>query len=81
MRTIIFAIALLTGCQNTCQQLCLDMADYAESDCDQTFKDTEMDSCLEKYSEASEKELDTCATYGDKISEEWSCSDIGAYFD
>jgi len=68
MRTIIFAIALLTGCQNTCQQLCLDMADYAESDCDQTFKDTEMDSCLEKYSEASEKELDTCATYGDKIS-------------
>ena len=81
MRFIIFATALLAGCQNECQQVCLDMAEYAETDCEKTFKDAQVDSCLEKYSEATEKELETCATYGDKISEEWSCADIGEYFD
>ena len=81
MRPIIFAIVVLTGCQNECQQVCLDMADYAETDCDKTFKDAQVDACLEKYSEATDKELDTCATYGDRIAEEWTCGDIGEYFD
>lgn len=81
MRLIIFATALLTGCQNECQQICLDMADYAESDCEQTFKEGQIDTCLENYSEASDKQLATCATYGDTISEEWTCSEIEQYFD
>jgi hypothetical protein len=36
---------------------------------------------LENYSEASDKQLTTCATYGDTISEEWTCSEIEQYFD
>ncbi len=81
MRLIIAAALMLTGCQNECQQVCLTMADYAETDCEKTFPEAQVDACLEKFSTATEKELETCATYGDRVSEEWSCADIGEYFD
>ncbi len=80
MRLLIAAALLLTGCQNECQQICQNMADYAESDCDKSFPEAQIDACLVKYADATEKELETCTSYGNTISEEWSCADIGEYF-
>ncbi len=80
MRFFIAATFLLTGCQNECQQVCLNMADYAESPCKKTFPEAQIDACLEKYADATEKELATCSAYGSTIAEEWSCDDIEEYF-
>jgi len=80
MRCLMAIALLLAGCQNECQQICLDMADYAESDCDKTFSEDQIDECLKSFADPTEKQLDNCATYGSRISEEWSCEDIGDYF-
>ena len=81
MRFILGITILLAGCRNECQQLCLDMADYAESDCKKPFPDNQVKACQDKYASAVEQTLDACETYRPTLKEEWTCDDIKQYFD
>jgi hypothetical protein len=82
MRLILGICLLLSGCRNDCQQLCLEMAEYAESECNKTFPDAQLKSCQEKYADASDQKLEACASYGPRLKDEWEgCDQINEYFD
>ncbi len=77
------ALMLLTGCANDCQQVCNEMADWAESECNREFTSEEVSSCISAYKngEGSDAQLADCAEYKDRIDEEWTCEDIETYFE
>ncbi|MEC8192210.1 MAG: hypothetical protein VX944_01680 [Myxococcota bacterium] len=77
------ALMLLTGCANDCQQVCNEMADWAESECNREFTSEEVSSCISAYKndEVSDAQLADCAEYKDRIDEEWTCEDIETYFE
>ena len=84
---LIAALTLLTGCANDCQQICNEMADWAESECDSKyhFSDEQLTSCLAAYDNGnvSDAQLADCSDSMDSIDEqwEWECEDIHTYFD
>ncbi len=76
-------LTLLLGCRNECQQICTDMAKYAEDDCGETVDKEQINTCMADYRRRnlSAEQLDACAEYGDRIEEEWTCDDLAEYFD
>jgi hypothetical protein len=83
-RTIpVLAVALLLGaCKNECQQLCNDIADYAV-DCGFEFTKEEVKACEDanKSKDLNDNTLAVCEETRPFLSEEWSCDEIGEYFD
>lgn len=75
------AVAWAAGCNNPCQQVCLEMASYAE-ECNLTVTNDAIDACREGYSDASSEELDQCRGWNepDQIREWWSCEDVSENF-
>lgn len=71
-----FAVA---GCQNPCQSLCVRMADYA-GECGFSVSDADVDACIEEQSDPEDPSV--CRDFGtaDQIREEWTCEDMGVYF-
>jgi hypothetical protein len=71
------ALLGLSGCQNSCQQLCSTMKDYAE-ECGLTVSDDEYDTCVSGYGEATDDQLATCDAHNDadSLREWWSCDDL-----
>jgi hypothetical protein len=80
---IILTMFLLTGCRNDCQQVCSDIADYAADECGEEFSRAEISECMSAYKkkDLSDAQLDDCKEYGSRIEEEWTCEDIGEYFE
>ncbi len=78
---ICFTALLLTGCRNDCQQVCQNMADVAQSDCNLEFSQDEINQCMDNYRKKnlSAEQLDTCKEHGDNIAKEWDCEDIEVY--
>jgi hypothetical protein len=76
-RWTVVALALLGGCSNPCQQLCLEMADYAE-ECGLTVSADEVKSCRDAYANADQTETAQCQTWNDadQVREWWSCQDV-----
>lgn len=74
-------LAALVGCHNPCQDLCKEIAAYAE-DCGYTLPEDEPQTCIQnnKRSEWEREDLDTCRESADRLEEEWSCDDVGRYF-
>ncbi len=72
----------LGGCRNSCQQLCVDIADYALESCNLQFTDEEMDTCLSDFarSELERSDLESCEEAAPYLEEEWSCDDLREYF-
>ncbi len=72
-------MGVLAGCQNPCQQLCVRMADYAE-ECAFTVSDADLDACIEAQSPPEDPAV--CRDFGNaaQIREEWTCEDLGIYF-
>ncbi len=83
LRCLIPVITLLTGCANDCQDLCNNMADWAETECGQTFSKEDVNDCLSTYSNdnVSETQLADCAEYNERIDEEWTCDELDSYFE
>lgn len=81
---LIAAVTMLAGCANDCQQICNEMADWAESTCspEYHFSDEQVKSCLSAYENGnvSDAQLADCAESKDRIDEEWECEDIEVYF-
>ena len=79
---LFITITLLTGCANECQQVCNEMADWAQTECNQEFSKEDLNECYAEYTndQVSDAQLADCAEYKDRIDEEWECEDIEAYF-
>lgn len=72
---------VLSGCNNACQDLCKNMADYA-ADCNFNVSDAEVDACIERQSAAEGDDLKTCRQFGDPetLRSQWTCQDLETYW-
>ena len=72
----------LTACRNPCQQLCVEIRDYAARECGLQFSDAEFDQCIADHRGGSlEKEQrSTCREGLGDVAKEWDCNEVEAYF-
>ena len=72
-------LALLAACDNPCQQMCVEMAKYAE-ECDFTVDPAEVQACRDDYatSALTNEQAQECIIAGDpqQLREWWSCEDL-----
>lgn len=86
MRGLLFIglLAQLAGCQNACQSLCGQMADYAEECGYGPISAEEIDACVEgqKGSELEKGDRGVCREFNDPliIRSQWQCEDLLDYF-
>ncbi len=74
---------LAAGCGNPCQDLCKDMAAYAEDECGITVPDAQVTACIEAQAETTDDAaLKVCRQYDSKsaIEEQWGCDELDQYF-
>ena len=84
MRTVILLAlvsTLATACQNSCQQVCVRMADYAE-ECGLTVSGGELAECIEEQSDVEREDIQVCQNFGELVTirSEWSCDDMTSYW-
>ena len=80
----IVALALgLAGCRNSCQDLCQEMADFAEEECGKEFPKDQVKECMETYHnrEIDEGDEAVCEDILPTLREEWTCEEIKPYFE
>jgi len=74
-------LTVLSGCSSHCQQLCENMAEFAESECDIKVAGSQVDDCIAEFEEPSEAEEEACETYQDIQNEAgWTCELVEKYF-
>ena len=80
---ILISSLSITGCRNDCQQLCAEMADFAEEQCGRTWATTDIRTCMQNNSNRATNDVrrDACADNIETLREEWTCDDIDKYFD
>ena len=73
--------AWAVGCNNPCQQVCLEMASYAE-ECGLTVTNDAIAACRDGYGDASGEEIDQCRGWNepDQLREWWTCDDVAENF-
>ena len=79
---LILSLTIAGGCRNACQQLCADIAQFAEDECGYTLASGELRECISDHSfgGASEDQREICQEFGDQLDEEWTCEDLELYF-
>lgn len=83
MRLIwLLALPLTTACRNPCQQLCVEIADYAKDECGLVFSRDEISTCIQDHAtrDVVKETRALCAEGLPTVSEEWTCEDINDYF-
>jgi hypothetical protein len=77
----LWLLASLGGCKGPCEQLCVNLATYAE-ECGFAVAETDLDACLDGQASATKEEKDVCRDYGspDVLRTEWTCDDLEAYW-
>ncbi|HCH62990.1 MAG: hypothetical protein CL927_10160 [Deltaproteobacteria bacterium] len=75
-------ILSISGCRNNCQELCEEMAAFAEEECNNTFPEQQVDQCLADYDKEKidEKQDAVCEDTLPTLREEWTCEEIEDYF-
>ena len=76
------ALVALTACRNSCQDICRDLARYAENDCGLTVPDGQMETCVDEHSRKAleEGERDACQTANEtEFTDEWTCDEASAF--
>ena len=84
MPLIVLGMALgISGCRNSCQQLCQEMADFADEECAQEFPKEEVKACMNAFHnrEITDEDKEVCDDITPTLREEWTCDDISDYFD
>lgn len=74
----VFALlGLLGGCSNPCQQICLNMADYA-SECGLEVTSDDLKTCQDGFADASDEDIAQCRDWNDpeQLREWWTCEDV-----
>jgi len=74
--------ASASGCNNACQALCGEMYDYA-LECDFDVSKDELKACRQSQSNANTPRTrrQQCRDNYDNLRVEWSCDDLGDYWD
>lgn len=72
--------SLNAGCDNRCQAMCAQLADYRD-ECGDPASDAEVDACYDVYRNPSSEDLQTCAVYSDPvlIRREWTCDELNLW--
>ena len=79
---LLLGSALASGCNNACQALCGEMYDYAV-ECGFDVSKDELKACRQSQSNANtpRSERAQCRANYDDLRAEWSCDDLGDYWD
>ena len=78
---LLLIIGVSTACSNDCQQLCVDIRDFAEK-CDEPFTNEDFSECMRAQGQKNGEERQACRQARETpLSEEWTCEDIEVYFD
>lgn len=80
---VLAVASLAPGCRNACQDLCVEIADFARTECGLTFPDDQLDQCIEDHKGGAlgEGEAAVCRDGRGRVASEWDCEEIAAYFD
>lgn len=84
MRLVVPALlalaALLSGCGNSCQSLCVTMAEYSR-ECGNTVSESEIEVCINSFASVEPEERQACQDFGtpDLVRREWTCEDINLF--
>ncbi len=74
---------LVSGCNNACQDLCDELADYA-TECEIEVPESEVDTCVKNHQrrDLEDGKLEVCEDFNDPetLREEWSCADLEEYW-
>ena len=76
-RPLLFLTAFLVGCGNPCQDVCVEMARYAD-ECGLTVTRDDILLCKEAEADVSDADADACKDYRDpdSLREWWTCDDL-----
>jgi hypothetical protein len=79
---ILIPILLLlgNGCNNPCQQICLDIRDFAKG-CGEPFTDDDISECMRNQGQKTGEEKKSCAEAQPLLEEEWTCDTLEVFFD
>lgn len=82
MTMAMVAVLGIAGCDNACQALCVNLADYGD-ECGAPWSQAEIDACIDDQGSASASDVKTCQDFGtpDRLRREWSCDDVLLYRD
>lgn len=83
MRAVV-ALLVLSGCHNACQDICVKMKNYAESECGLVVADDDLATCIDAQAGAASREQRAvCRDYNTQgdIADEWGCEELADYFD
>ncbi len=78
----ILVLALLPGCKNSCQKICVRMAEFAEDECGMFVSPEEISCCMTAQSGSnSAGNRSTCREFGSSadIADTWTCNDLEDY--
>lgn len=82
MRTplLLLGTALLWGCDNSCQALCVQMAEFS-AECGRTISDAELETCMDDFASPAAEERQSCRDFGnpDVLRREWTCDDLNLF--
>jgi hypothetical protein len=79
---VVAVIMGISGCRNSCQALCQEMADFAQDECNKEFPKEQVDACMETYHsrEIDDDQEETCEDITPTLREEWTCEEVNDYF-
>ena len=79
---VLMAILLFfgSGCNNPCQNLCLDIRDFAQ-DCGEPFTHQDLSECLQNQGKKTKEEKQYCAEASPLLEEKWTCDNLEVFFD
>ena len=72
----------LAGCSNPCQQLCVEIATYAQQDCGFEVTSDQIEECQDDNSALTEARYRACVDQKDPqtLREWWTCEDLAENF-
>ena len=71
------AFVLLAACNNPCQSMCVEMANYAQ-ECGYDVSSDELQACRDAIAEVTDELAQECITASDpdQLREWWTCDDL-----
>jgi hypothetical protein len=77
-----FVLLLLAACNNACQQICDELAAYAEDDCGLTVSQDQVSECKKSQADLEAGQNEACMEVADPeyIREWWTCDELAENF-
>jgi hypothetical protein len=79
LSALLLLATVLPGCRNACQDLCTELADYAQTACGYTWTDTQISQCIDDQASLTSDEIAACRD-NSNVASIWGCDEIADYF-